>query len=209
MHNGGVKNRLPLLTIGLCLTCIGIWLAAPIDSALFDLLVLDRSEGSQLWRVASSHSVHTSLSHLAWNVAALALLGAAIELQSPARLVQSLCAGSLAVSAWFFWQDDFTRYAGASGVLNTLLIAGLYCQRQRLSNKIALLIALIALIKVIIELMTTSTLTALTSDPVPGVTWPSATGAHAAGYAAGVALALCWLGGETLDNQSPRGTTDA
>lgn len=194
-------GRTPLLTLSLCLALLGLWLAAPTDSPLFNELVLDRAEAVQLWRFASGHMLHTSLSHLAWNLPALALLGTAIEVESRARLLLGLIVGCAAVSAWFFWQDDFTRYAGASGLLNTLLVVALYSQRRNLSNKLAVTIGLIALIKVIIEMLTSTTLTTL-NTPGPnsgaGETWPSATGAHAAGYAAGVVLILLWNGREAL-----------
>lgn len=189
MHIDRVKFRTPFLTLLLSLGLIGLWLAAPANGVLFDQLVLDQGKALQLWRLVSGHALHTSFTHLAWNLAAFALLGAAIELESRARLARCLLVGCGAVSIWFFCQDDFTRYAGASGMLNTLLIAALYSQRQRLSNKVALLIALGALIKVIIETLTS---TSLTSEVGSDAAWPSATGAHAAGYAAGIALALIW-----------------
>ncbi|MCR9278352.1 MAG: rhomboid family intramembrane serine protease [Pseudomonadaceae bacterium] len=185
-----MKFRVPLLTFSVCTALIALWLIAPLGSSLFDALALDQGRTMQAWRFVSAHALHTSATHLAWNIGALALIGTAIELESRTRLVLALLVGSAAVSVWFFMQDEFTRYVGASGALNTLLIVALYCQRQRLSNKVAALIALIAAIKVIIE---TLTHTSITSSHIPGAAWPSATGAHAAGYAAGVALVLLWV----------------
>ena len=193
-------HRLPLVTIAITALTAALSLLAPLtepgSGSLFWRLALDSEAPGEVWRWASGHLLHTSPTHLLWNLLALAVLGALVEHHSRRLLLASLAAGAGTVSLWFFVQNGFTYYVGWSGVLNTLLVTALFSQYappdgdveapdRRAHNTLLGGIAVAALLKNIAEFESGMSLTAV--GP-----WPAAPGAHLAGFAGGVALLLAY-----------------
>lgn len=130
------------------------------------------------------------------NLAALLLLGSVIERRSRALLLASVCVGMVGVDIWFLQTSTSRYYCGWSGVLNTLLLVALYCLywpaaaqtpalrwRRRANNLVIVLIAAGALLKTLYEGQQGQALASQTL-------WPSAPGAHLAGWLAGLLVVL-------------------
>jgi rhomboid family GlyGly-CTERM serine protease len=83
-------------------------------------------EGGEVWRLVTGHFVHLSTTHLAMNLAALAVLGMLFT----SRLGRLDWAGAtivaiLVIDAGLFWLDqNVPWYVGLSGVLHGLWAAG-------------------------------------------------------------------------------------
>ena len=154
---------------------------APYSSAAFDALVLDRAR-LHPWALLTAHVLHTDWSHLGWNVFALACLGALAEPVDRTRFLVSLAVGAAAVDVWFVWFDQSLQlYCGLSGALNSVLLATLYALRGAIAAPWLGAIAALSAAKVGWEWHTGAAL-------VTHTRWPSAVGAHVAGFAAGIVL---------------------
>jgi len=179
--------RVPFATLALCATIVAIALVAPYSSPAFDQLVLDRAN-PRPWAWVTAHLLHTDWSHVGWNVFALASLGALAEPIDRTRFVVSLVIGVAAVNVWFVEFDTSLRfYCGLSGALNTVLLAALYQLRGAIAAPWLLGVATVAAAKVGWEWHSGAALLTHTR-------WPSAVGAHVAGFAAGGVLdaAFAW-----------------
>ena len=90
---------------------------------------------------------------------------------------------SLGVDAWLWWGDPaLSYYCGLSGILNGLLIVGLVHLWRDTRHLVVLLTALVAVLKIFVEINTGQSLVTQTA-------WPSVPVAHAAGYLSGLVLA--------------------
>ncbi len=81
----------------------------------------------EIWRLLTGNFVHLSAGHLALDLAGLTLLLLFFrDVFSPRDWALATLAGCIAVGAglWFF-NPEVARYVGISGVLHTLLFAGL------------------------------------------------------------------------------------
>jgi len=173
--------RIPFVALALCAIIAAIAVAVPYASPAFDALVLDRASAKP-WAWLTAHVLHTDWSHVGWNVFALACLGALAEPIDRARFVVSIVVGVAAVDAWFAWFDASLRfYCGLSGALNTVLLASLYQLRGAIGAPWLLAVAAISAAKVGWEWHTGVAFLTHTR-------WPSAVGAHVAGFGGGVVL---------------------
>jgi rhomboid family GlyGly-CTERM serine protease len=79
------------------------------------------------WRLLTAHMVHLDLHHLLLNELGLVLLWALFaEDYDPAEWCVIVCAGALAISCGLWWLSPrVTWYVGASGVLHSVMAAGI------------------------------------------------------------------------------------
>jgi len=160
---------------------------APEPSPHFDLLVLDRTQ-VRPWPWLTSHFLHTDYAHLWWNLLAFGCLGWLGEPQARLRYIVSLCIGIIAVDLWFAaFAHDLRFYCGLSGALNTVLLVTLYAMRGSVPSIWLFAFAAAVAAKLALESYTGAALFTHTR-------WPSAVGAHIAGYSAGAMLVGCFAG---------------
>lgn len=145
-------------------------------------LVYDRDAVAQgeLWRLFTAHLVHAGGSHLAWDVAGLLVLGLLFEARQGRLFFPVLIAGTVAIDAWLWLGSGLSRYCGLSGVLNSLLAAGLVVLWRESRSWTAAATAVLALAKIAVEATRQSALFTATA-------WPPAPSAHAMGFIAGLA----------------------
>jgi membrane associated rhomboid family serine protease len=173
--------RVPLATLTLIATIVVVALIAPLPSAAFDALVLDR-DNVKPWAWLTAHVLHTDWSHVGWNLFAFGCLGVLAEPVDRVRFVTSMAVGIVAVDVWFAWFDTSLRfYCGLSGALNTVLLAALYALRGAIAAPWLFAVGAIAAAKIGWEWHSGAAL-------LTHARWPSAVGAHVAGFAAGLAL---------------------
>jgi membrane associated rhomboid family serine protease len=179
------------VTIALIVLTVLISIDAPEPSAHFDLLVLDR-ELARPWPWLTTHFLHTDAAHLAWNLLAFGCLGWLGETEGRLRFVSSLCVGIIAVDVWFaFFAHDLRFYCGLSGALNTVLLVTLYALRRSIPSVWLFAFAAAVALKLVWENHTGVALLTHTR-------WPSAVGAHVAGYGAGILLVAALAGFDRL-----------
>jgi len=125
-------RRTPWVTIALAgLVCVAAF--EPLAQVLqFDRSALHRGE---LWRWGTAHLTHFDRSHLTWDLMVFILLSGVIERRDCIRLVVTILAAALAVSAAVWWgQPHLASYRGLSGIDSALFgcLAGvLLCGHSR------------------------------------------------------------------------------
>lgn len=182
----------PQQTLAIACVVAALFAATQTSEEIFFLLAAD-SHSSAPWRWITSHLVHTDLTHLTLNLAGLIILGVLLEQHKTPALWLVLLAGCGSVQLWFVWQHEANYYCGLSGVLCALLAGTLvfgYQTNKRWcdissGNAIMWLIAAIVGLKLAIELSTSARLTF-------GMSWPSAPGAHLAGFTGGVIASVAY-----------------
>lgn len=184
MIHGG--KSLPWFTLTACALLIAIQVAfGPAQ----DALIFNRKavEAGEVWRLITGHLVHTGNRHLAWNVAALLVIGGLLEWEFGIRAVHHLAvvtAGAVAISAWLWWgMPSLEQYSGFSGILNTQLVIFLATAWQKTRNPLFVAVGIGAAAKIFAELLAEKSFLAAT-------TWPSVPEAHGIGFLAGIALLL-------------------
>lgn len=176
-----ITTNVPWVTLTLIVLAIAISVIAPEPSARFDLLVLDRAQ-PRPWPWLTAHLLHTDMVHLGWNVFAFGFLGFLGECEDRSRFLLAIAAGIVAVDIWFAWINvDLRFYCGLSGVLNTVLLVTLYGLRGRVAAR--WLIAACVLVALKLGWEWHSGVALLTHSR-----WPSAVGAHIAGFIAALPL---------------------
>ena len=142
----------------------------------------------ELWRLLSNHFVHLSWTHMWLNLAGLALVTWLVgRVFDWLRwlIVGAVTIATIDAGFWFLY-PDLDWYVGLSGLLNGLLVAGLYVGiRER--DKEAIVLALFVLAKLTWEQL---------SGPLPGSEATSGgtviVDAHLYGTVGGI-LAGAWL----------------
>jgi len=173
--------RLPIVTIGLSITTICVFLFA---GALPDHLVWHSGADRQNWQWVSAHFAHISGEHLIWNFTALLLLGSIIEQTSRVVLGLALVFGTVSVNIYLASLFTLDAYAGLSGVLNSLLLVALYFLYQLADYKAASVITLIlSLVKIAVEYF--FELSIFSTLP-----WPAVPEAHFAGLIGGAIFVI-------------------
>lgn len=151
-------------------------------------LVYDRGaiEAGQWWRLFSGHLVHSDMSHLAWDLGGLLVLGWLFEGRlSPRRFLIVMVSGMVSVDVWLWWGQAPLRYCGMSGFLNTLLASGLVQQWRSERGWLIPLVGIGAASKIAWESLCGQALLTATA-------WPAVPLAHAAGFAGGLLVVLTW-----------------
>lgn len=111
-----------LLTIVLCVL-------TAFDSPLFTLLSLDPHcvASGELWRLLTGNLVHFGWAHTLMNAAALLLVAQAFFFDYPSKKFCSLLGWCcLCVGVGIYWLNpEYVPYAGLSGAIHGLVVAGL------------------------------------------------------------------------------------
>jgi rhomboid family GlyGly-CTERM serine protease len=175
-------NRPPLITLGLCILACGLALL-PVEMREALYFNYDQWGRGNWLGLVSGHWIHVDGQHLLWNVAALAVLGAMIEVRSRPLLLWSLFVGMAGVDLLLLSPlSDLMRYCGLSGLLNTLLGVAL-CELWRdTRSRMVITIGLFWVVKIALEMQSGQSL-------FTDISWPPFAPAHLAG-ALGTPVAL-------------------
>jgi len=181
--------KLPWFSFLLVAGAISVYLlfgAAP-EVFVFDRVAISDGEW---WRLITAHWVHSDLTHAVWDIAALLLLGILFETRLQWRLPLALLLATFGVDAWLWWGEPTLRYyCGLSGILNSLLILGLFYLWRDLRHPLILLTGVGAAVKIIAEINVGQALLVQTA-------WPSVPAVHAVGFLCGLVLAWgIWVAG--------------
>jgi rhomboid family GlyGly-CTERM serine protease len=164
-----------------------------------EYLIYDRSAilSGEIWRLVTGHGVHYSSSHLAYNLVALATVGAIIELQESRRLFLICTVSALMIGISLLgFRPDLDYFAGASGVV-TAAVA--YCALSGLSapgpwRAVCLTVLVLLVGKIALELLWSgSSLVGVSGD---FVIVPLS---HAVGAASGLLMFSWWRWRDTKD----------
>lgn len=165
--------RVPWVTLSL----VAFSLATYLQPAWSAALIFDRGaiEGGEFYRFLSAHFVHASDSHLAWDIAAFAGIGASIERRSRVQLFQVIGASVLPVTlAVWWWQPELYYYAGLSGLCSALLVAlvaacwrEVRAPQQRARRQALILLTLCFVLKLVFEFLTERSVFAAPGSFVP------------------------------------------
>jgi rhomboid family GlyGly-CTERM serine protease len=178
--------RLPWLTLLLSGVVAALYLLlGPAPAGL--LFDRDLVADGELWRLVTGHLVHSDPAHLAWNLAALVILGGLLEWRAGLRgwaFVGLFLAASLAIDAWLWWlAPDLRVYCGLSGVLNGLYVALAALLWQETRHPLFPLAVFGDAAKIAVEAIHGGAL-------LPTTSWSSVPGAHLAGLAAGLIFVM-------------------
>ncbi len=185
---------MPRISVVAVAVVLGVWIVAgPAPEAW----VYDRHAvlAGEWWRLLTGHLVHSDFEHLAWNSAGLLILGILFEPALKKDVLWILGIGVVSVGLFLVIDLQLARYCGLSGVLNTLLSAGLIARmHQRREPMIAATILLGDLVKIVCEMSTGDALFTDTS-------WSSVPGAHLFGLAGGLIYAATRLASKRTRNR--------
>lgn len=193
MHNRAKGYRLPWLTLTLAGLMAALFAAVgPVPEALvYDRVAIANGEW---WRLLTAHWVHSDSGHLAWNLGALLVLGAAIETRSRHTIPVGLLFGSLGVDLLLWYQlPGLSHYGGLSGTLNTLLLLAIAALWQPANRVMLITVGVLALAKIIGEMALGQ---ALLSD----TSWQSVPQAHLAGWLVGLGLVIAYRVGHAANS---------
>lgn len=177
------KSGRPWLTFGLVAMAAGLgWVfgAAP------EQLTYDRETiaAGEIWRLLTRHFVHSDLNHLAWNAAALLLIGSLLEGFGRRQMGAAIVVGVASVDlALWFGMPDLEQYCGLSGMLNALLVVTLAEGWRRTRHPLFAGAALVSFLKLVVE-------ASIGQGMLVQTAWPSVPMAHVAGFLGGT---LLWL----------------
>lgn len=175
------RLRVPGVTLALAALMLVLQYAASNHSSYyFDQAAIWHGE---LWRLLTGHFVHADNAHLRWNVVALLVLGFMLEQHSSKAMLVAVLAGAFAIDLWLLSPlAAISRYCGLSGILNGVLVLLLWQEWQHSKQPLLLLTGVLALAKIIVELLAQQSL-------FTHFSWPPYPPAHLCGFVAGL-LAL-------------------
>jgi rhomboid family GlyGly-CTERM serine protease len=182
--------RIPIQTLGLLLTVIGLYYLVP-DHSLLYFNASNIAQG-ETWRIVTGHLIHSDTEHLFWNSLGLVVLGTMIERRSPALWWAALGAGIAAVS--ILLMTPFTQldnYCGMSGLLNSLLLVAIWIEWRMTRSWLVVAVACGSFVKVVVEITVGASL-------LTHISWPPYAWSHAAGLTGG--LIVVWA---ALSKSSP------
>ncbi len=177
--------QLTLILSGLML---GLGLAHPWTESLLEFNRSAIAEG-QWWRLFSGQWIHYGFYHLAMNTAAFVLCGYVLlrQVALPQYLLLLICCLITVALGLYWFNPRLQYYAGLSGALHGLVVAGLFEQLRQKSW-----ISLAALILVALKLVQEQSASFDASHPLLPV--PVAVDAHLYGALAGCAWGMAfWL----------------
>jgi len=161
--HGGTTLPWRSFLLGTAAIAVYLILGAAPEAWVFDRAAIAHGEW---WRLITGHWVHSDLTHAAWDIAALLLLGALFEARLRWRLPLALVAASVGIDVWLWWGDPTLHYyCGLSGILNSLLIVGLLALWRDFRHPLILFTA------------------------VAQTAWPSVPAVHAVGFLCGLVVA--------------------
>ena len=105
--------------------------------------------GDEYWRLVTAHLFHYDLTHLAWNLAGLALVAWLFASEFDRRgWIAILVASTVAVDLGFLvFEPQLEWYVGFSGVLHGLMAAGLCAWLWRKPDGLTALVAVLFALK--------------------------------------------------------------
>ena len=117
-----------------------------LGAPAWETLPYDRAAilaGGEYWRLVTAHLFHHDLTHLAWNLAGLALVAWLFASEfDPRGWIAILIASTVAVDLGFLvFEPQLAWYVGFSGVLHGLMAAGLCAWLWRTPDAITGLVA--------------------------------------------------------------------
>jgi len=185
LNRSFLKWQLPILTISLLMTLIGLHWLVPDKTPLY-FSAADIAQG-EAWRILSGHFIHADLPHLLWNCLGLAVLGTLIEQYSRIMLWAALVAGIVSVSSFLLTPiAQLEYYCGLSGVLNTLLLVALWLEWRHTRSWMAIVISFACIAKTVIEV--SQGVSILTH-----ISWPPYAWSHVAGLIGGLMIVCVQL----------------
>lgn len=182
------RTALPMWSVVLTTAALALWFGmGPAPQAL--VFERDAIAAGQWWRLLTGHWVHSDADHALWNISALAFLTLLFEPRLRLRLPAALLIGMAAVDGWLWWgMSRLQCYCGLSGLLNTLLAAGLLALWRDTHDRLVLLVGAGAVLKIVAE-------TALGQALFSSTAWASVPTAHAVGFTAGLIGEFALSGG--------------
>lgn len=116
----GVEQA-PWITLALAVAAVAIYASASLESLLvFDRAAIARGEW---WRLLSGNLVHFSPAHLAYDVAAIVVAGAMVEMRGDRRYPALLALSALTIGAVIFMALPQLRYfGGLSGMVVAVVV---------------------------------------------------------------------------------------
>lgn len=174
-----IPRKVPYQSVVIIAVLITIYFTPGSFQLLYfnNILVAD----GQWWRPITSQFVHLDLTHLAYNVSALLVLGWIVE-ESHSRHFLPILATGVASVAIYLCFSSLWRYCGFSGVISTLVLPAVWFIWLKDRSIFPWVIGTLYLARLLIELWTDTPL-------VTDLEWPSHPPAHLTGMAAG----LLWL----------------
>lgn len=124
----------------LALTLLSLWAGGP-GRAVHDVAVADTAalQHGQLWRLATGPLLHTTFTHLAWDLTILVILGALYEPRLGRHFAPVVLAGLIVPTLATAIDARFTRYYGLSGLNYTLMGAAVAFELTRGQRSLGLL----------------------------------------------------------------------
>lgn len=141
-----------LAKVGVRALIVTVLVLAQAFGTLEDLRLETTAPGHEIWRLVTGHLIHVSWSHLALNLVALLLLWFLFEGAFHATswvALTCICMVTINIGLIGF-SPDVTWYAGLSGILHGLVVAGAIVNWQRFGHLSAALLLGI-LVKLLIE----------------------------------------------------------
>ena len=190
-----------LLALGLALLMLVL---TGLDTWLFEWLKLEkvRVSDGELWRLLTANLVHYGWSHTLMNLAALLVGSYALFLDYPWQRFALLvlgCSLSVGLGMWLL-DSDYESYAGFSGVMHGLILAGIIHSRAH-----PLWLRLAAFAIVIAKLVQEQSPGYQATDLQAMLPVPVAVNSHVYGACAGVLIAIIY---ELLDYRISLTTKD-
>ena len=138
--------RAPLV-LALVLVAVEVYRAQGGDALPYDRAAILSS--GQYWRLVTAHLIHHDLTHLAWNLAGLALVAWLFAGEFDLRgWIGILVASTVAVDLGFLvLEPQLEWYVGFSGVLHGLMAAGLCAWLWRKPDTLTALVAVLFALK--------------------------------------------------------------
>lgn len=170
----------PWVTVAVSALALALSLTALFDDRLL-LLCFDRNaivNQGQWWRLLTGHLVHSSGSHLGWDLLAFALFAGLAESYNRTAMLVSIGLALLLLNALLLSPLGLEQYSGLSGILCAPAVLALYAHFRRQPDLLHLLPALVAVAKLLLE---ASSQDPLLSQP----DWPLYQPAHWVGVVAG------------------------
>jgi len=147
-------------------------------------LIFDRAAvaDGQIWRLITAHFIHSDTNHLLWNLLGLFILGGLFERRLNKLFPTAILLGVISVGIYLLYASGLDFYCGMSGILNTLLAAGLLqLILQNEHRLLAVLTLLAAIAKITVELTIGNALFTST-------VWQAVPLAHMFGFVGGLCI---------------------
>jgi len=148
-------TKLPLVTLAISISALGIGLLNPIFPMLswlcFDFTLI--TEEHQYWRLITAHLVHSSTEHLFWDLITFAVAGIYLERSNFKLYISGLGLSLMTLSIFLLSPlTDIAQYSGLSGVLYTIICLAAWQWLKEETGLIAWLPLLTIILKTVAEL---------------------------------------------------------